>query len=41
MNPIRAGVLLAIVAALAFAVTSRLLQAFGHGVGPFTTAALL
>jgi drug/metabolite transporter (DMT)-like permease len=41
MNPIRTGVLLAVAAALAFGVTSPLVQALGHGVGPFTTAALL
>ena len=41
MSPIARGVGLAVAAALAFGVTSPLVQALGRGIGPFTTAALL
>jgi drug/metabolite transporter (DMT)-like permease len=41
MNPIPSGVLLALAAAVAFGVTTPLIQRFGHGIGPFTIAGLL
>lgn len=41
MTPIVRGVLLAVAAALAFGVTSPLVQLLGRELGPFTTAALL
>lgn len=41
MSPLASGVLLAVAAALAFGVTSPLVQVLGRGVGPFHTAALL
>lgn len=40
-NPIRAGVALAALSALAFGITTPLIQRLGVGLGPFTTAALL
>jgi drug/metabolite transporter (DMT)-like permease len=40
-NPIVTGVLLALVAAGCFGVTTPFVQRFGHGVGPFATAAAL
>lgn len=40
-HPIAAGGVLALASALAFGATTPLVQRFGHGVGPFTTAALL
>jgi drug/metabolite transporter (DMT)-like permease len=40
-NPIVFGTLLAVLAALAFGVTTPFIQRLGVGVGPFTTAALL
>jgi drug/metabolite transporter (DMT)-like permease len=40
-HPIAAGGLLAFASALAFGATTPLVQRFGRGVGPFTTAALL
>jgi drug/metabolite transporter (DMT)-like permease len=40
-NPITLGTTLAILAALAFGVTTPFIQRFGSGVGPFATAALL
>lgn len=41
MTPITKGVLLALAAAASFGVTTPLIQRFGQGLGPFTTAALL
>lgn len=41
MSPIFRGVLLAVGAALAFGLSTPLIQVFGQGVGTFTTAALL
>jgi drug/metabolite transporter (DMT)-like permease len=40
-SPIAAGVLLAVVAAIAFGVTTPIVAWAGHGLGAFTTAALL
>jgi drug/metabolite transporter (DMT)-like permease len=40
-HPIAAGGVLALASAFAFGATTPLVQRFGHGVGPFTTAALL
>jgi drug/metabolite transporter (DMT)-like permease len=40
-NQIAAGVLLALAAAVFFGVTTPFVQRFGHGIGPFTTAAAL
>lgn len=40
-NPLAAGGLLALLAAVAFGVTTPLIQRVGHGLGTFTTAALL
>jgi drug/metabolite transporter (DMT)-like permease len=40
-NPIAAGSAVALLSAVAFGVTTPLVQRFGRGVGPFTTAALL
>jgi drug/metabolite transporter (DMT)-like permease len=40
-NPIATGTLLAVLAALAFGITTPFIQRFGVGVGPFATAALL
>ncbi len=40
-NPIVAGAMLAVVAAVAFGVTTPLIKRFGGTVGPFATAALL
>ena len=39
--PALRGTVLALISALAFGVATPLLQRFGHGVGPFATAALL
>jgi|HubBroStandDraft_6_1064221.scaffolds.fasta_scaffold177098_1 drug/metabolite transporter (DMT)-like permease len=39
--PLAAGGVLALASAVAFGATTPLVQRFGHGVGPFTTAALL
>lgn len=41
MSPITTGVLLALAAAATFGVTTPLIQRFGLGLGPFTTAGLL
>jgi len=41
LPPVAAGGWLALASALAFGATTPLVQRFGHGVGPFTTAALL
>ena len=41
MKPITTGVLLALAAAASFGITTPLIQRFGHGLGPFTIAALL
>lgn len=41
LSPIVAGGTLALAAAVAFGASTPLVQRFGHGVGPFTTAALL
>lgn len=41
MTPITRGVLLALAAAASFGLTTPLIQRFGHGLGPFTIAALL
>jgi drug/metabolite transporter (DMT)-like permease len=40
-HPIAMGGVLALASALAFGATTPLVQRFGHGVGPFTTAGLL
>ena len=40
-NPITVGTVLAVLAALAFGVTTPFIQRFGSGLGPFATAALL
>ena len=40
-NPVVAGALVAVLAAIAFGVTTPLIKHFGQGAGPFTTAALL
>ncbi len=40
-NPFAVGSGLALASAVAFGVTTPFVQRFGHGVGPFTTAALL
>ena len=40
-NPAAVGGALALASAVAFGATTPLVQRFGHGVGPFTTAALL
>jgi len=41
LSPITSGVVLAVASALAFGVTTPLIAAFGAGVGPLATAALL
>src|SRR5512133_3731189 len=41
MSPIALGTTLAALAAVAFGVTTPFIQRFGHGLGPFATAALL
>ena len=40
-DPLLQGGLLAVLAALAFGVTTPLISRFGHGVGPLPSAALL
>jgi drug/metabolite transporter (DMT)-like permease len=40
-NPFAAGSVLALASAVAFGVTTPIVQRFGRGVGPFTTAGLL
>jgi drug/metabolite transporter (DMT)-like permease len=40
-NPIATGSAVALASAVAFGATTPLVQRFGHGVGPFATAALL
>jgi drug/metabolite transporter (DMT)-like permease len=40
-NQIAAGVLLALAAAVFFGISTPFVQRFGHGIGPFTTAAAL